>query len=58
MWDVDGTGLQRIAAPALAQAILDKVNAFNVKSAAQSVAAAALLAAAPDLISGVAGLLR
>lgn len=33
MWDVDGTGLQPIGDASIAKALLDKVHAFNLRSA-------------------------
>ena len=46
---MDGTGLQRIEDPALANKILEKVNAFNAKSFLQAIATTAVLATIPEL---------
>lgn len=33
LWDVDGTGMQKIDDPTLAQAFVEKVNSFNIDTA-------------------------
>ena len=48
---MDGTGIQPIADPGLAQQLLDKVNSFNKATALQSVAIAAALATAPEVVA-------
>lgn len=47
MWDVDGSGLREIEDKSIAKAIREKVNAFNVKSAALTAALTAVYLALP-----------
>ena len=47
MWDVDGRGMSKIEDADLANALLDKVNAFNGTTAIQSAIAVVIFAAIP-----------
>lgn len=49
MWDVDGTGLQKIRDPALAARLRDKVNAFNAQTAKVVGIATLLFVLLPEL---------
>jgi len=50
VWDVDGTGLQRIVDPALAAALLDKVNKFNLATSVKAIPIVAVLACLPNAL--------
>jgi len=50
VWDVDGSGLQQIADPALAATLRAKVNAFNARTAAAVGLASLLFAVLPEVL--------
>jgi len=48
LWDVDGNGLKKIEDPNLARAILSKVNAMNLNTAARCAVPAGIFAVLPQ----------
>jgi hypothetical protein len=53
VWDVDGTGMQKIEDDGLAQRLRDKVNAFNLDSVKVSVAATSLFVVLPEIAANL-----
>jgi len=51
LWDVDGTGLQKIDDPTLARAFLDKVNDYNFRQALQCTLIVGVYAALPQEVT-------
>ena len=49
MWDVDGTGLQPVPDANIATALLEKVNAFNLRSAISCAFITITFVALPEL---------
>ena len=53
MWDVDGSGLQKIEDTSLATSILRRTNAMNKAIGVKAVSLTAALALAPTLVSSL-----
>jgi hypothetical protein len=51
LWDVDGNGLKKIDDPTVARKLVEKVDAFNVDTAAKCLLASGLFAALPQSVS-------